>query len=74
MPVGEQVALLYCGTKNLLQGIAVDKVVAFEKLFLDVLRSRYRESVIDVLSVGRLNADVEKLLTDVAADVVASMK
>ena len=74
MPVGEQVALLYCGTKNLLQGIAVDKVPHFEKLFLDVLRSRYKESVLDVLSAGVLNADVEKLVTDVAADVVASMK
>ena len=74
MPVGEQVALLYCGTKNLLQGIAVDKVPQFEKLFLDVLRSRYKESVLDVLTAGQLNADVEKLITDVAADVVASMK
>ena len=74
MPVGEQVALLYCGTKNLLQGIAVDKVPDFEKLFLDVLRSRYKESVLDVLSAGQLNADVEKLMTDVAADVVASLK
>ena len=74
MPVGEQVALLYCGTKNLLQGIAVDKVPQFEKLFLDVLRSRYKESVLDVLSAGVLNADVEKLITDVAADVVASLK
>ena len=74
MPVGEQVALLYCGTKNLLQGIAVDKVPEFEKLFLDVLRSRYKESVLDILSAGQLNADVEKLMTDVAADVVASLK
>ena len=74
MPVGEQVALLYCGTKNLLQGIAVDKVPQFEKLFLDVLRSRYKECVLDVLSAGVLNADVEKLITDVAADVVASLK
>ena len=74
MPVGEQVALLYCGTKNLLQGIAVDKVAEFERVFLDVLRSGYKESVLDVLSAGVLNADVEKLLTDVAADVVASMK
>lgn len=74
MPVGEQVALLYCGTKNLLQGIAVDKVPEFEKLFLDVLRSRYKESVLDVLSAGVLNADVEKQMTDVAADVVASIK
>ena len=74
MSVGEQVALLYCGTKNLLQGIAVDKVPEFEKLFLDVLRSRYRESVLDVLSAGQLNADVEKLMADAAADVVASIK
>ena len=74
MPVGEQVALLYCGTKNLLQGIAVDKVPEFEKLFLDVLRSRYKESVLDILSAGQLNADVEKLMADVAADVVASLK
>ena len=74
MPVGEQVALLYCGTKNLLQGITVDKVPEFEKLFLDVLRSRYKESVLDVLSAGQLNADVEKQMTDAAADVVASIK
>ena len=74
MPVGEQVALLYCGTKNLLQSIAVDKVAAFEKLFLDVLRTRYKESVLDVLSAGVLNADVEKLITEAAADVAASLK
>ena len=30
MPVGEQVALLYCGTKNLLQGIAFPRRAAFK--------------------------------------------
>ena len=74
MPVGEQVALLYCGTKNLLQDIPVDKVPDFEKLFLDVLRSRYKDTVLDVLSAGVLNTDVERVMTDVAADVVASLK
>ena len=74
MPVGEQVALLYCGTKNLLQGIAVDKVPQFEKLFLEVLRSRYKESVLDALSAGQLSNEVEKIMTDVAADVVVSLK
>ena len=74
MPVGEQVALLYCGTKNLLQDISVDKVPDFEKLFLDVLRSRYKDTVLDVLSSGVLNTDVERVMTDVAADVVASLK
>ena len=74
MPVGEQVALLYCGTKNLLQDIPVDKVPDFEKLFLDVLRSRYKDTVLDVLSAGVLNTDVERVMIDVAADVVASLK
>ena len=74
MPVGEQVALLYCGTKNLLQDIPVDRVSDFEKLFLDVLRSRYKDTVLDVLSSGVLNTDVERVMTDVAADVVASLK
>ncbi len=74
MPVGEQVALLYCGTKNLLQGITVDKVPEFEQLFLDIMRSRYKESVLDVLSAGQLSAEAEKIITDVATDVVASLK
>ena len=74
MPVGEQVALLYCGTKNLLQDIPVDRVSDFEKLFLGVLRSRYKDTVLDVLSAGVLNTDVERVMTDVAADVVASLK
>lgn len=74
MPVGEQVALLYCGTKNLLQDIPVDRVSDFEKLFLDVLRSRYKDTVLDVLSSGVLNTDVERVMIDVAADVVASLK
>ena len=73
MPVGEQVALLYCGTKNLLQGIPVEKVKEFENLFLDLLRSRYKESVLDVLAGGVINADVEKLIATATADVVASL-
>ena len=74
MPVGEQVALLYCGTKNLLQGMAVDKVPEFEKLFLDVLRSRYKESVLDVLASGVIDANVGELISKVAGEMVISLK
>ena len=74
MPVGEQVALLYCGTKNLLQGMAVDKVPEFEKLFLDVLRSRYKESVLDVLASGVIDANVGELISKVAGEMVVSLK
>ena len=74
MPVGEQVALLYCGTKNLLQEIAVDMVPEFEKLFLDVLRSKYKETVLDVLSAGVIDTAVEELIVKVAKEVALSLK
>ena len=74
MPVGEQVALLYCGTKNLLQGIPVDKVPEFENVFLDVLRSNYKESVLDTLASGVIDATVGELIAKVAGEVVMSLK
>ena len=74
MPVGEQVALLYCGTKNLLQNIPVDKVPEFEIMFLDVLRSRYKESVLDVLASGVIDATVGELIAKAASEVVISLK
>ena len=74
MPVGEQVALLYCGTKNLLQGIPVDKVPEFEIMFLDVLRSSYKESVLDTLASGVIDATVGELIAKVASEVVISLK
>ncbi|MBQ2127397.1 MAG: F0F1 ATP synthase subunit alpha, partial [Bacteroidaceae bacterium] len=74
MPVGEQVALLYCGTKNLLQDIPVDKVPEFETMFLDVLRSRYKESVLDTLASGVIDATVGELIAKVASEVVISLK
>jgi F-type H+-transporting ATPase subunit alpha len=74
VPVGEQVALLYCGTKNLLQGIPVDKVPKFETMFLDLLRSNYKESVLDTLASGVIDATVGELIAKVAGEVVMSLK
>lgn len=74
MPVGEQIALLYCGTKNLLGSIPVEKVQEFEILFLDILRTRNKADVLDVLASGNIDEHVEELITTAAAEATAALK
>ena len=74
MPVGEQIALLYCGTKNLLVSIPVEKVQEFEVLFLDILRTRNKTDVLDVLESGNIDNSVEELITAAAAEATAALK
>lgn len=74
MPVAEQIAVLYCGTHNLLRNIEIGDVPAFEKLFLDIIRTRHKEDVLDVLASGVLTEEVENIIERVAQEVVNSFK
>ena len=49
MPVGEQVAILYCGTRGLMRDIAIDKVRPFQEAFLDRLRAAHKADVLEPL-------------------------
>ena len=72
MPVGEQVAILYCGTHALMADIARDKVSEFERLFLDRMRASHRD-VLDTLSAGKIDEGVEAVLQKVAAEVCSQI-
>lgn len=74
VPVGEQIAVLYCGTHNLLRELPLEKVAEFETMFLDVLRSRHQADVLDVLSSGVINDEVEKIITERAHEITNSLK
>ena len=74
VPVGEQVAVLYCGVNNLLAGISIDKVPEFETAFLDILRTRHKEDVLDVLSSGVIDENVTNILQKVAGEIIATLK
>ena len=74
MPMGEQVAVLYCGTKALMKDIPVASVRAFQDAFLDRLRASHKQDVLDPLGEGKLTPEIEKILTDTAESVVLSMK
>ena len=74
MPVGEQVAILYCGTHALMRDIAIDRVRAFQDAFLDRLRAAHQADVLEPLGSGVLTPEIEKILTDTAASVVLSLQ
>ncbi len=74
MPVGEQVAILYCGTHALMRDIPIDKVPAFQEAFLDRLRASHKADVLDILAAGKLDENVTRILEKEAENVVLSLQ
>ena len=74
MPVAEQVAILYCGTRGLLKDVPVDKVRDFQDSFLQIIRSNYADTVLAELKRGNLSEDVCKTIEKVAGDVAGQYK
>ncbi|MDR1332630.1 MAG: F0F1 ATP synthase subunit alpha [Tannerella sp.] len=69
MPVEEQIAVLYCGTKGLLRNIPAAGVRDFEQSFLHVLRSNHREDVLEPLRRGILDDSVVAAIEACAAKI-----
>lgn len=68
MPVGEQVAILYCGTHALMAGIPIEKVQEFQKIFLDRMRASH-SAELDMLASGKLDDAIVKVIESEAEDV-----
>ena len=68
MPVGEQVAILYCGTHSLMADIAIDRVPEFQTLFLDRMRTMHSD-IIAEFSAGKMPEGAADVIESVAADV-----
>lgn len=73
MPVGEQIAILYCGVKGLLHQVPVEKVRQCQDTFLETMRSVHSD-VIDSLASGKLTEESETVIRQVIADVSAQYK
>lgn len=69
MPVAEQVAILYCGTRGLLKDVPLDKVRDFQDNFLEIMRTNHAEDVLGELRKGNLTETVSQTIEKVAADV-----
>jgi len=62
------IAIIYCGTKELLRKVPVEKVKAFETEFIEILELKYKEAL-NLLKAGTLNESVENALQQAASEV-----
>lgn len=69
MPVEEEIAVIYCGTQGLLRNVDLKHVAEFEKMFLEILRSKYQKEILEPLRERVLDENVSKLLEEVATEV-----
>ena len=69
MPVGEQVAILYCGTHALMAELRVDQVIEFQGLFLDRMRGAHQD-ILDALGAGQVPDEATRVIEEEAAGVV----
>ena len=73
MPVGEQIAVLYCGTKGLLKDLALDQVDDFQTTFLSKMRAFHSEDVLKPLSEGRVDDTVAAIIEKEASSIINGM-
>ena len=66
--VEDQIAIIYCGTKGLLQKVPVRSIADFESEFLLNMRE-YHADTLQQLKEGKVDAAITKVLEEVCADV-----
>ena len=71
MPVGEQIAVLYCGTHGLLRDVPLEHVSDFERLLIEALKPT---GVFGTLVSGGLTDDACRTIEKAAEEVAASLK
>tara|TARA_B100000767_G_scaffold199200_1_gene186090 strand:- start:4940 stop:6517 length:1578 start_codon:yes stop_codon:yes gene_type:complete len=70
LPVEEQVAMVYCGTKGLLMNVPINKVKQFEQDYLDYLRAKHSDTL-SALKNGKYTDAETSVLESAAAEMTA---
>ncbi|MBO5498195.1 MAG: F0F1 ATP synthase subunit alpha [Bacteroidales bacterium] len=73
MPVGEQIAVLYCGTKGLLKDLSLDQIDDFQTTFLSKMRTFHSEDVLKPLSEGRVDEMITAIIEKEASSITNGM-
>ncbi len=71
--IEQQIAIIYCGSKELLRTVPVDKVKEFEADFHEEMKLQHR-STLDELKDGNLTENGEEVIRKVAAEVALKFK
>ena len=73
VPVEQQVAIIYCGSKGLMNDVPVKKIRAFEEEFLSFMRNSHVDVLADLKS-GKIKDNAASIIEKVAADLSAKYK
>ena len=70
VPVEKQVAIIYLGTKGLLNSVPVNKVKEFEGEYLQFLEAKHADTLKQI-ATGKINDEITGVLESVAKDLSA---
>ena len=73
VPVEQQVAIIYCGSKGLMNDVPVKKIREFEEEFLSFMRNSHADVLADLKS-GKIKDSAASTIEKVAADLSAKYK
>lgn len=73
MPVGEQIAILYCGVKGLMKDIPVEQIRESQDLFLETMRNNH-QAVLASLGAGELTDEAIEAIEEVMASISQQYK
>ncbi len=73
MKVEDQIAILFCGTNNLLRDVPVEKVHDFEENYLAIMREKHAD-VLAELKEGKLTDKAIETMKKTAADIAGRYK
>ena len=71
--VEEQIAIIYLGTKGLLNNVPINKVREFEANYLAFMKAKH-QNVLDELGAGKLTDEITGTLETVAKELTAKYK
>lgn len=73
MSVEKQVAIIYLGTKGLLNSVPTNKIKEVEVEFLDYLANKHQDTL-DALKAGKLDEEITTILENAAKELTAKYK
>ena len=73
MPVEKQIAILFCGTRNLLKNIPLESVKDFEIEYLHHMEENH-QPVLNELKAGKLTDEGIKLMEEAAKDIARNTR
>ena len=53
--------------------VPLDRVIEFEDRFVEIVRTKYKENILDVLSNGVMNDEVGKLIEEAADKTIQEL-